>query len=515
MSVLTNGQRIQLQEQRGFGGKHFNTVSMAELFNYDQPHDFGVMVSQIFTASNKFGYKAITDMTEASGNTYEITGSLYKWTLFGDDYRYLRVIKNLETSNTRPGINGSEFKIGLSEGWHEEPDVLMPENNEYFCEIVGKPINRGNYWEYTLRLQTSDPNAFLPVEELYEGREWRAVSTSVATEENQIFGTTQFGSQVELQSQIGAYAREFSLTDRMIREQINKTKTSEQINRANSVMGGYAFQLYDSKNNKPIDKAGFMTFLEAKLMDETELDCEVMMYFGKASVRKDYTGKYIKRTGPGFRELVKDGHEWIHNGSFTLEQLENYLMSIFLTRIDEGEREITISTGTLGHRIFDELISEEVSGFLTLDRYYVQPMAGGSGANDLQYGYQFKRFIAKNGIVVNLQSNPLLDDRYYCPRRYPNNNIYSVDSARMDIMDFGSSSSSMAPGQANMAMIKEAGVDSYYVLGGVIDPRKGVVTDGSFIQNGMKSVYFRREKSGSLNVWDTSRIGAIVLEPNL
>lgn len=515
MSILTNGGRIQLQEQRGFGGKHFNTVAMAELFNYDRPHDFGVMVSKIFTASDKFGYKAITDMTEASGNVYEITGSLYRWTLYGDDYRYLRVISNLEASNTRPGINGQEFKVGLSEGWHEEPDVLMPENNEYLLEVVGKPINRGNYWEYTLRLQSSDPNAFLPAEELYEGREWRAVSTSVATEENEIFGTTQFGTQLELQSQIGAYAREFSLTDRMIREQIEKTKTSQQIKQANSVMGGYAFQLFDSMSGKPIDKQGFMTYMEAKLMNELEMDCEVMMYFGKASTRSDATGKYIKRTGPGFRELVKDGHEWIHNGSITLEQLENYFISIFLTRVDEGEREITVSTGTLGHRIFDQLISEEVSGFLTLDRYYVNQMADGSGRNDLEYGYQFKRFIAKNGVVVNLQSNPLLDDRYYCPRRYPNNNIYSVDSARMDIMDFGGNSNSMAPGQSNMAMIKEAGVDSYYVVGGAVDPRSGVVTDGSFIRNGQKSVFFRREKSGSLCVWDTSRIGSIILEPNL
>lgn len=514
MSILTNGGRIQLQEYQGFGGKHFDSVHLSRFFNYDSPHDFGVMVSQIFTASNKFGYKAITDMTEASGNVYEISGSMYRWSLFGDDYRFLRVIENLETSNSRPGINGQEFKVGLSEGWYEEPTVLMPENNDYMLEIVGKPINRGNYWEYTVRLLESDPNRWLPVEELYEGREWRAVSSSVATENNQIFAPTQMGSQVDLQSQIGAYAREFSLSDRVIREQINATKTNAQINRDNSVMGGYAFKLFDSKTGKPLDKTGFMTFMEAKLMNEIEMDCEVMMYFGKASTRKDYTGRYIKRTGPGFRELVKDGHEWIHNGSITLEQLENYFMSIFLTRVDEGNREITVSTGTLGHRIFDQLISEEVSGFLTLDRYYVQPMEGGTGKNDLQYGYQFKRFVAKNGVVVNLQSNPLLDDRFYCPRRYPNNNIYSVDSARMDIMDFGASSASMAPGSSNMAMIKEAGVDSYYVVGGVVDPRKGVVTDGSFQQNGQKSVFFRREKSGSLNVWDTSRIGSIILEPN-
>ena len=199
----------------------------------------------------------------------------------------------------------------------------------------------------------------------------------------------------------------------------------------------------------------------------------------------------------------------------TLEQLENYFMSIFLTRVDEGNRKIVVSTGSLGHKIFDQLISEEVSQFLTLDRYYVQPMAGGSGSNDLQYGYQFKKFISKNGLEVSLQSNPMLDDPFYCPRRYPNNPIYTVDSARMDIMDFGAAGSSMAPGASNMSMLKEAGVDSYYLVGGVVDPQQGVVTDGSFRQNPMKEVIFRREKSAGLQVWDTSRIGSIILEPNL
>lgn len=511
MSVLTNGGRIQLQEYQGFGGKHFDSVHLSRFFNYDQPHDFGVMVSQLFTASNLYSYKALTDMTYASGNYYEIQGTTYRWSVFGDDYRLNRVIANLEASNTRPGLNGQEFKIGLAEGWYEEPAVLTGENNNYLCEVVGKPINRGNYWEYTLRLQSSNPNEYLPVEELYEGTEWRRVTTSVGSENNQIFEGIEMGSQVDLQSQVGTHAREFSVTDRIIREQ----KAAGNVSRDKSVMGGYAFKLYDPKSGRPVDKSAFLTFAEAKLLDTVEMDCEYSMYFGKVSTKKDYTGRYIKRTSPGFRELVKDGHEWVHNGSITLEQLENYFMSIFLTRVDEGNRKIVVSTGSLGHKIFDQLISEEVSQFLTLDRYYVQPMAGGSGSNDLQYGYQFKKFISKNGLEVSLQSNPMLDDPFYCPRRYPNNPIYTVDSARMDIMDFGAAGSSMAPGASNMSMLKEAGVDSYYLVGGVVDPQQGVVTDGSFRQNPMKEVIFRREKSAGLQVWDTSRIGSIILEPNL
>lgn len=514
MSIITNGSRIQLQEYQGFGGKHFDSTHISKFFKSDAPHDFGLKVSQIFTSSNKFKYKALTDLTEASGNIHEIVGDTYRWSLYGDDYRFNRVVKLLETGNSRPGINGQEFKIGLAEGWYEEPDVISGENNNYQMEIVGLPINRGNYWEYTVRLQTSNPNEFVPIEELYEGREFRVVSSSVAIEKNQLFGTVSMGSQVDLQSQIGAFSKEFSLTDRVIREQKAAMSKGESFSRDGSVMGGYAFNLYDPITKQPVKRKGVMTFLEAKILDDVEMDCEYAMTFGKVSTRSDYTGRYIKKTGPGFRQLVKDGHEWIHNGSITLEQLENYLMTIFLTRVDEGDREITISTGTLGMRIMDQLISEEISQFLTLDRYYINQMSDGTGRNDLEYGYQFKRFIAKNGVVVNLQVDPMKDDPYYCPRRDPNNSIYTLDSARMDIYDFGASSASMAPGRANMSMIKTAGVDSYYLVGGVVDPDKGVVTDGSMRASGDKSVYFRREKSGGLCIWDTSRVGSIVMEPN-
>lgn len=517
MSILTNGGRIQLQEyapNMGTAGKNFDSVALAQFFNVDQPHKFGLMVSQLFTASSKFRYKALTDMTEASGNYTEIDGSTYEWSVNGDDYRLNRVVKFLETGNSRIGENGAEFKIGLAEGIYEEPAVLCGENTEYPCEVIGKPINRGNYFEYTLRLQTSNPNTYIPAEELYEGREWRRTSSSIATEANQLFAGIEWGSQIDLRSQVGAFSGEFSVSDKVIRMQ-KAAKAKGQLKKEGSLFGGYSFPIYDAKTGNRLEMSGFISFAEAKLMDSVEMDCEWAMTFGKASQRKDYTGRYIKRTAPGFRELVKDGHEWYHNGSITLDQISDYLMSIFLTRVDENDREITIKTGTLGHRIIDQLISEEVSQFLTLDRYYVQPMQGGTGANDLQYGFQFKRFISKNGVVVNLQSDPMLDDPFISPRRYPNNPMYSLDSARMDILDFGSNSNSIAPNSSNISMIKEKGVDSYYVVGGVVHPDSGVVTDGSFNQNGMKEVYFRREKSGSLNVWDTGRIGSIILEPNL
>ncbi len=105
------------------------------------------------------------------------------------------------------------------------------------------------------------------------------------------------------------------------------------------------------------------------------------------------------------------------------------------------------------------------------------------------------------------------DDPMYCGRRHPLNPIYSVDSARMDIYDLGASSNSALPNQSNMAMIKTKGVDEYHWIGGCVDPRTGVINSGALAPTGEKGVVCRYGLSGSLCVWDTSRIASIIYEP--
>lgn len=512
--MYENSGRIRLQEYTGFGGQNFDSTHLSRFFNYDKPHDFGVMVAKIFSSSNRFYYKPLTEMTEGVGSVYEIDGDMYRWTLFGDDYRKNYVAAFVETGNSRIGWNNQEFKIGLEEPWYRQPDILMGENNNYMLQVVGTPIQKGTYYEYTVKLLTSNPNDYVDSADLQEGRYFCKASTSVGIEMNQDYGTTSMGTQVDLQSQIGAYGNKFEVSDRVIREELNAKKNGSKGMRETPYTSGYTFSLFNPKTRTVIEKGGFVTFMEARIIEETQMDREIMNHFGKATISKDSTNRYIKKTGPGMRQLQKDGFEMIHNGSLTTTQLENFFDSILLTRVPEGNRDIVLDTGSLGMRIFDQMLSDEAAGYLTLDRHYIREIPGAQ-AGDLEYGYQYKSYRAKNGLRIRLVHNPMKDDPMYCGRRHPLNPQYTVDSARMDIYDLGSASNSAFPNSSNMAMVKTRGVDEYFWTGGAVDPRTGVINNGSLTSSAEKAVTCRYGLSGSVVVWDTTRLATIIYEPNI
>lgn len=503
--VRKSGQ-IELNYYEGFGGNSFDSHHYADAFRMDRPHDFGMQVSKIFSSSNKYNDKVLTELTRASGNYKLIDNEVYKWTLAGDDEVAFYIVDEIEnfTILTDPGRGGAEFRIVLDKGWMQEPDVLQLEDNRFpFLEIVGEPTQVGQGWVYTVRMQSSDPAAFINPELLKIGRRLMHVSTSIATEMNDKYGTTQYQSQLDLECQIGAFARDFKITDKVIRKEIAARKKKGQKDVHST---GYSFDI--RQGGKTIKNGAFITMAEAKLLNDVEMDREVSMVFGQASIRADYSGAYIKRTGPGWRELAKDGHILYHNGSLTASMLEDYLHNIFLQRISSENRDIVIDTGEGGMRLFHQLLSSEANSFMTLDTIRLRNVDGIGGNRGISFGAQFIEFQAINGIRVRLKYNPMKDNHKYCFRTHPDNPRYTIDSFRFDIYDFGTSD-----GETNMQMVIEDNVESYSYTCGMIDPKTGPVKDGSKVSSFNKGVAFERELSGGLWVKDTSRIGSIIYEP--
>jgi hypothetical protein len=70
-----------------------------------------------------------------------------------------------------------------------------------------------------LRLQGDDPTASVPASLFEEGKEWSKAWTTVSSEYNDKFGTQQVPSSFKLESQVGAFAQKFSVTDKAMRDQ--------------------------------------------------------------------------------------------------------------------------------------------------------------------------------------------------------------------------------------------------------------------------------------------------------
>ena len=502
---------IKLREHGGWGGSKFDSRHMSEFIpGYSKPVDLGLMVSRIFSSSDKFSFKPFTRMTLASGNSITVDEPIFRWKAIGDDFQFNELVVNLEAGNARPGWAGETFKIALREGWYEEPMVIIGGSNNYPLEIVGKPIQKGTYYEYTVRLQSGNPNDFFDPSLLVPGQKFRRVSSSIADEMNQLYPGTDWGSQVEMQTQIGMFSGGFEVSDKVVIKEMLAKKSGSSTGEMTS---GYTMDIA-TDGGKVIKNGMFMTFAEAKIIDQVEMDREWAMTFGKVSNRPDYTGRYIKRTGAGYREYCKDGHEYYYSTPPTAGELEDYFMSYIHNRVAENERQMVLSTGSLGLRIFDQLLSDEAGAFLTVDDgKFVRKMSGGK-EGDLEYGYQFKRFVAKNGLTIDVVHDPVKDNKMFCPESHPMNPSYTIDSARMDVMSFAPVSQGKYIGKSNITMVKlDPAYDSYYWKSSVVDPRTGKLKGGAKAANDDKTTAMRYETSGGLVVFDPSLIGSLIYEP--
>lgn len=503
---------IEMEEYTApLGGKSYDSLHLAHAFKDEAPHKFGIMVSKVFSSSDKFSNKNLTYLTYGSGNYMEIDNNVYRWTVFGDDEVNVYFTAQLVDPGSKPGFAGGEFEIELDQPWFEEPDVLQLEDNRYpFLTIVGGPVQVGTNYRYTVKLQTSDQTAWVDPAQLDVGMSVCKASTWIPDEMNEKRGTDHFGSGMDLESQIGMFGNELTITDKVIRRELQAKKGS----RDKSLFSGYAFAL--RKNGKTIDRKAFITTAEALLLDRTEMDREMTMVYGHAAIDMDNNG-YIKRTGPGFRQLAKDGHELLHNGNLSAQTLEDYFHGIFLNRLAAADRDIVISTGEGGIRLFHKILQDEANSFLTVDNHFIgQATSNVIGAvNPLSYGAQFTEFNAINGIRVRLMYDPMKDDPKYCKRKHPDNPRYTVDSFRMDVYDLGSpGSTETGIPKSNMTMLKESYTEMYAFTKGVVDPMNGPIKDGGPAYSLRKNVTIARETSGGLCVWDTSRIGSIIYEPD-
>ena len=485
----------------GFGGNSFNSTHLVRTYGLDKKHDMSkndVNIAQLFSATDMYHDKPMIGMTEAKGKKEYITSDRYTWKLRGYSEVKLRVVEVVETS-VRPGENQSTFDIVLDKPWFREPDVIIGENNKYPIEIVGDPKSHGLGWRYTCQLQTDDNSYYLPVDLIQVGKAFIKRSTAVVSEDNNKYGTIQFNSIFELESQLGMVAEKLEFTDKMLR--VDK-------NNAESMAKTWAVPFRD--------KAGkvwtnFMPMAEAEMMNQIYDDIEWALVFGRRSTRTSPNG-YLKRTGAGLRQLLESGHTLFHNGNLSLAKLDEWLSAIYRGRKDASpdKRKIVLMTGEMGAIMFHNMVAAEASSFHTTDTHYIR----GNDFRHLSYGAQFSHYVGKNGLDVTVLINPMYDNPDYCMQRHPMYTDTCIDSWRMDILDFGVAVQSGVGAMGdNITMVAEKYADYYFTTAGKWDPQTGMpINDGGpGLAGGVSGYSTHVEKSFGLWIKDISRCGSIQL----
>lgn len=516
---------LQVTEYKGFGGSYYDSIAHADLFRSYKPHYFGVKTAQLFSSELKSDLinKKFTYMTVGKSNIHYLPGGTddYEWCLVGDtdiDFRITEVI----TTQAFPGKAGQSFRIALDRDWLHEPAVIKSEEPDVpMLKIIGHPIERSaNSWEYEVELQTGDMNAWLPLDLLQPGKRFIRTSSQVSDELNTKYAPDQYGNMFKLRSWTGQFANKIEFSDKFIRTEIANMKSGKKNMSKDdySIGSGYIYQAdFKNKAGKKIKKGVFITKAEARLLERTERDRELMFEFGQLQKTEDRdTGRPIK-TAPGWRQLVRDGHYMEHNGSLTLGDIFEYLNEIFITRKNFADRKIKLCSGEGGIEFLSRLIAQEASTFNTVDTHFIRGRKDGNGyhSNELEFGAQFTKIKMTNGIEVEIVYDPMKDDRKLFPIKAPGTNR-TVESYAIDIFDFGVTDQKAAgAGDQNITCVIQDGVEEYYTVSNVYDFYKGAETGGNNVYSNNKEAGIYRTLGGALTIWDISRCGRIEFNPNI
>lgn len=523
---------LQTVERKALGGSYVDHNFYQSMFKKYSPFDFGVKTSQLFSSEpgSLIVNKKFTYMTIAQGNVYMLPGGVddYQWKLVGSPHVEAYITELLVASNALPGKGGLSFKIALDKDWFHEPVLLKSENpNLPLLKILGFPVQRGaNSFEYEVELQTSDPNAYIPVDYLQPGRRFIDIATQVSDELNTKYGGDQYAEMFKLQSHVGNVARKLEISDKAIRAEIAARSegralptAGEDANhmREQGVGVGYVYQEnFKSKKGDEIKAGIFITKAEARLLDRVEMDREMMMEFGQLQKTVDHDSYKPIKTAPGWRQLVRDGHYMQHNGSLRLEDIFEYLMTIFVGKNGFSDRYIRIATGEGGLLLMHRLIAEQAKTFTVIDTHFIKGTTSEFHSNALEFGAQFTKWRAPNGVIVELVYDPMKDNRQLFPELAPGTN-YTLESFCMDIFDFGKTDQKAtgASRDENITMVMQDGVEEYFTVSNVYDFATGAEKSGGNVYSNNKDLGIYRSMSGSLCIWDISRVGRIEFNPTV
>jgi hypothetical protein len=529
--------QLQVVERHAWGGSSFDFLTHSAMFQKYKPFNFGVKGAQLY--SSKLGShlinKKFTYYTVAKGNVYMLPGGVddYEWYLKSNTDIDFRISELLVDPTSFPGKGKMPFKIALDRGWLHEPVLLKSESpNLPLLRVLGYPAQRSvNSFEYEVELQTSDMNSYIPVSYLQPGRRFIDVSTSVTDNLNYKFAGDQYGEMFKLQSFVGNFARKVEFDDKFIRAEIAARKTGGRVPKMagysidgksymdGAVGKGYVYQESFSKDpsdRKKVEVGVFIPIAVARMEERLMRDREMNFEFGQLERTVDRDTSKPLKVAPGWRQLVRDGHFMIHNGSLTLSKLYEYIASIFITRRDHSDRKIKLASGEGGIEFFHRLIAQEASQFQYIDTLFTTKRNDPLGyhENELEYGAQFTKLRLPMGYVLELVYDPIKDDRQLFPQLAEGTNR-TVESYAMDIFDFGATDQKAMDStrEENISCVMQDGVESFFAVSNVYDFETGAEKNGGNVYSLNKESGMYRETSGGMAIWDITRCGRIEYQP--
>lgn len=453
-----------------------------------KPAVFLPTFDKLFSAQNYYSDNPLTsELMKGSKTNTEIGQTEWEWEMKGANTKPLVVIENvLPSTETRPGLHKTNFRIKLDENHYVPGDVITPGTSDkrYQSRVQEGPTPNGNGYIYVIRLMSEDDQLFLPVQYLKPGTQWAKLYSQYEEAAEQ-GGSTTFSTNLALKNKMSKYRKTYSITDYASTEVL-------------------AVKIADSKGKL---HDSWIRYAEVEYWQQWYRELERGAWYSRSTDTVIGANGRPVRSGAGVQEMLEDSHIHRYN-ILTGRLIEEYLMDIFYSRVKPGKgRQIKGYTGEYGMLQFHRAIQNwvERSGFIKNVEVFTNKVTSDYHTNALEAGYQYVKYHMANGSSLELVHNPLYDDRDINFEIDPITG-FPVESQRITFLDFSND------GGANVKLVnKKDGFAFGYREGlyGPYGPKKG----GSMAHTGS---YYDMvvEKSFGTHIDDITRCGELILSRN-
>jgi hypothetical protein len=385
--------------------------------------------------------------------TYELEDDRdYEWLLMGADQKNIPLVAAYKTDGTafsagdKVGINNSRFLMEFGEKLFFQQHVIVGNKPDLYHVLLRTDGRvKGSNFVYEAELVTGSPSLFIPVEDVAAGTRWSAdysLSEQVLSKKG---SDISFNSPIRMANRISMLRKEHTVAGDMIGVKNNSPYTIGLPTKDGKVI------------NTWINKADY------ELKRQFRREFANLLWYGKSNRRSDGTygnigdSGYEIKAGMGFRDQISPSNKFYYN-KFNLDTLVDYALNLSVGKLPEDARKFVIGTGEHGLKLISREI-EKQAGANAIEYNRVEALKAGEYTRP-----QWMKYADINGVRFEFVHIPSYDDQVRNKVYHPDG--YLAESARMTIMDFGTTQS-----KPNIQMVRLKGQGEVFAyLPGLRDP---------------------------------------------
>ena len=365
------------------------------------------------------------------------------------------------------GKNFTEFELVFPKDWFDETQVIVGERNELYPIIIVAPaVQEGTNTVYTCRLNTGDPDLFIPFEEIVFGKKFSGEYSPVESKFSEIGHQPRYKGNIAMRNAFTHL--------RMMKRTPGNMKLRKMGTNVMDPRSGKSFKVWQDYESFVFDR-------------EFRDDINRMYMYGTANrteegnYQVDGKSGYKVVQGAGIRQQMESANTEFYN-KFSIEDLTERLLDLSEGKIAGAQRQFVLRTGERGAYLFHKALEAHSQLYTPLQNtsrvFGSKSPAGTSVIDPMGFGGQFVEFRGPNGIKVTLSIDSMYGNRDRNKIAHPDGGV--AESYRFDIMDVGTTDG--APNIQKVG-IKDMPIIHKYVAGlrNPFDPAGAVTAIGNAV----------------------------------